>query len=646
MCGIIGQLDFDTGLPGEGKKILPALMNLMARRGPDDEGMWSDDQIFTLGVCRLAISDLSSAGHQPMHTQEGRYVLAYNGEVYNFQQLRRELEHKGVRFRSTGDTEVVLHALAQWGNEALSRFNGMFALAFYDSVEKRLLLANDHAGIKPLYYLLSSRGVVFASQYDQILRHPWSQKLKISDEALGLYLRLGYIPGPYAILQDTHLVEPGEWLEITSEGEVRRDYFFRFPLYCKPQLYGDEAYEAINSAVTDAVRRQMVSDVPVGTFLSGGIDSPLVCAKLREVKNRTFKAFTIDTNGDDFDESPDARVYAREIGVEHIVEQLSSDQAFDMLHEIVAACGEPFADNSIFPTLLVSRLARREVKVVLSGDGGDELFWGYAGRFASVLEKTSEFTSLHDGEHPRLDVKQLFNMGIGQQDPCWPDSLGASYRIRATHIPEGWLQRIFRGLPQWPSDFLLFTHTSWETDRTAQWLRWNEFMGPLRMILLKVDRASMYHSLEVRVPLLDREVVEVAMRMDWRSCLNVEKRIGKLPLRYLLARHVQYQTLSKRGFTVPIDAWFRGPLRRIFEETVLLQKAIMNLPVNTAALQEFFGRHLSGQANYGWGLWVLMSLVMWERQHYHARSNGDSVMEQRSTSAFQQSVASRNIEGR
>ena len=255
---------------------------------------------------------------------------------------------------------------------------------------------------------------------------------------------------------------------------------------------------------------------------------------------------------------------------------------------------------------------------------------GYAGRFASVLEKTSEFTPPHDRNNPRLDLKKLFNMGVGKHDPCWPDSLGASYRIRSTHIPQEWLQRIFRGLPQWPSDFPLFTHTSWETDRTAQWLRWNEFLGPLRMILLKVDRASMYHSLEVRVPLLDREVVEIAMQVDRRSCLNVEKRIGKLPLRYSLARHVQHQTLPKRGFTVPIDAWFRGPLRKIFEEMVLVRKVIMDLPVDTAALQEFFSRHLSGQANYGWGLWVLMSLVMWEQQHYRTRSNRNWVMEPRS----------------
>jgi len=631
MCGIIGQFDFTDREPGEGKKIVPGLMRLMTRRGPDDEGIWSDGKICTLGACRLAISDLSPAAHQPMQTQDGRYVLTYNGEVYNFQQLKHELEQKGVRFRSTGDTEVVLYALAQWGTEALSRFNGMFALGFYDSLKKRLLLAIDHAGIKPLYYLLSSSGVVFASQYDQILQHPWSAKLKVSEEALGLYLRLGYIPDPYAMLQNTHVVKPGAWLEITSEGKVHQDSFFEFPLYCPPQLGGYEAYEAIDSVITQAVRRQRVSDVPIGTFLSGGIDSPLVSAKLREATNRSFKAFTIGFN-DDFDESQDAQHYAQEIGLENVVEKLSLDKIPTLIQDMVAACGEPFADNSIIPTLAVSGLARREVKVVLSGDGGDELFWGYAGRFASVLEKTSQFTSSQDTRKPKLNIKKLFDLGIGQQNSSWPDSLGASCRIRATYIPEGWLQQIFRGLPEWPSDFGLFDHTSWETDQTAQWLRWNEFMGPLRKILLKVDRGSMYHSLEVRVPLLDKEVVETAIRVDWGSCLNVEKRIGKLPLRHSFARHVRHQTLSKRGFSVSIDDWFRGPLRRMFEEIVLLRKAIMNIPVNATALNEYFGRHLSGRANYGWGLWVLMSLVMWEDRYFQGGNDRGSSLDQHATS--------------
>ncbi|PYV94256.1 MAG: asparagine synthase (glutamine-hydrolyzing), partial [Acidobacteria bacterium] len=582
----------------------------------DDEGVWSDGRYSTLAFRRLAILDLSDSSHQPMLTRDGRYALVYNGEVYNFRELRQELEQDGVRFRSTGDTEVVLHALALWGDGALARFNGMFALGFYDSVEKRLLLARDHAGIKPLYYTLTPRGAAFASQYDQILSHAWSRESAVSPAALGLYLRLGYIPAPYALLQDTHMLEPGSWMEITSESRMRHGRFFEFPLYREPNLRGEEAYEAVDAAVTDAVRRQLVSDVPVGTFLSGGIDSPLVAAKIRAATNAPVRAFTIGTNGDRHDESADAVAYAGEIGVEHFVEQVTPNHALEMLDDVVAACGEPFADYSIFPTILVSRLARQQVKVMLSGDGGDELFWGYFDRFASVLDKAIDLSQPRGSENSKWHLQRLLAVGSGQTDLSWPGSIGDIYRLKHTHLSEGWLKRIFPDLPGWPAGFTLFNYNRWEADETAQWLRWNEFVGYLTMILLKVDRASMYQSLEVRVPLLDKEVIEVAARVDWRSCLDLKRKIGKLPLRYSLARHVRHQTLAKRGFTVPIDVWLRGPLRPVFEEVVLGREDILGLPLNQAAAREIFDRHLSGQANYDWQLWTLLSLALWAEHHY------------------------------
>jgi len=617
MCGILGQIAFSNrGCTVQVEEIAPRLIGLMARRGPDDEGLWSDGQHCVFAFRRLAILDLSDNAHQPMLTQDGRYALVYNGEVYNFRELRRELEQEGARFRSTGDTEVVLYALAHWGNRALARFNGMFALGFYDSAEKRLLLARDHAGIKPLYYMLTPRGLVFASQYDQILAHGWSHKLRVSSAALALYPRLGYIPAPYALLEDTHMLEPGSWLEASSESHVRHGRFFEFSVCPEPNLHGEEAFEAVDSAITAAVRRHMVSDVPLGTFLSGGVDSPLVAAKMRAVSNGTVLAFTIGTNGDRHDESAAAMAYAREIGVEQIVEHATPDTALQMLDDVVAACGEPFADYSIFPTMLVSRLARRRVKVMLSGDGGDELFWGYFGRFASVLEKVDGFAHSPSPQSARWDLQKLLKVSTGHQDLRWPGSLGDIYRLKHTHQSEGWLKCILPDLPDWPADFSLFTYTGVGLDQTAQWLRWNEFVGYLTMILLKVDRASMHHSLEVRVPLLDKDVVEVATRVDWRSCLDVKRKIGKLPLRHSLARHVRHQTLTKRGFTVPMDAWLRGPLRPVFEEVMLGRDDILGLPLNKAAARAMFERHISEQANYDWMLWMLLSLALWEDRHH------------------------------
>ena len=282
MCGIAGELKFQRG---RGSDVdWTRISALMARRGPDDDGLWrSNHGECTLVFRRLSILDLSETGHQPMISSDGRYALVFNGEVYNFRELRRQLEAQGRCFRSTGDAEVVMWALAEWGAGALDRFNGMFALAFYDNVERRLLIARDHAGIKPLYYLRSADGIFFASQYDQILNHPWARDLPVSMEALSMYLRLAYVPAPYAMLAGTHMLEPGGWLEVSDEGRVHDGRYYEFQRYQPSIFRGEEALEAVNSAIDAAVKRQLVSDVPVASFLSGGVDSPLITAKMQSL---------------------------------------------------------------------------------------------------------------------------------------------------------------------------------------------------------------------------------------------------------------------------------------------------------------------------------------------------------------------------
>jgi asparagine synthase (glutamine-hydrolysing) len=551
-----------------------------------------------------------------MLTPDGRYVLIYNGEVYNFHELREELDAKGIRLHSTGDTEVVLNILALYGKKALGRLNGMFALAFYDTAHRNLLLARDHAGIKPLYYLLNSQGLVFGSQYDQIMIHQWAKCSQISTEALALYFQFGYIPAPSALLKNTFMLEPGTWLEANAEGQVKQGKFFEFPPFREADLRGPEAYEAVDAAVTKAVRRHLVSDVPLGTFLSGGIDSPLVTAKIRAAGNGPVCAFTLGTCGDHLDESAEAIAYARELGVEQTVEHVTPERALKMLDDVIASCGEPFADYSIFPTMLIAQLAHQHVSVMLSGDGGDELFWGYAGRLTSALNKSIAFRSRHQWIRTlRRGVGRFLSAGKGHSN-LHLNSVGDRYRAVHMRIAEGDLAEIFPDLPKLSADFSLFTYNGCEPTRTAQWLRWNEFVGHLTMVLLKVDRASMYHSLEVRVPLLDREVIDVALRVDWGSCLDLERRVGKIPLRAALARHVRHQTAMKRGFEVPMDAWLRGPLKGIFEEAVLERRELLGMGFNRQALQNYFKKHINGQCNYARGLWTLLSLALWERKFY------------------------------
>lgn len=609
MCGICGAL----GAPQITEHVRN-LVPLMVRRGPDDKGYWSDGTTCAFGFRRLSIQDLTPTGHQPMVSSDERYVLVFNGEVYNFKALRLELERHGFTFRSSGDSEVVLYSLVCWGKDALARFNGMFALAFYDRLQRKLLLARDHAGIKPLYFMRVAKGIVFASQYDQILAHPASRDLAVSDDALGLYLRLGYIPAPYGMLRNTHMLEPGSWFEASADGSFNEGKFFTFPVYREPDLKGEEAYEAVDAAITESVKNHLVSDVPVGTFLSGGIDSPLVAAKIRALGATDVKAFTIGTNGDRWDESPDAIAYANEIGIPHLVEHIAPKQSLALLDDVVAACGEPFADFSIFPTMLVSRIARRDVKVMLSGDGGDELFWGYSRRFAPVIDKSYDFGKPLWLRTLRWGAKKYFGIGKGYPQLTWP-TIGDWYQSKQTLLHEEFLKRVFPDCPPWPVDFTLFEYGAFDQDHTAQWTRWNEFVGRMKMILLKVDRASMHESLEVRVPLLDRNVLDVASRVDWHSCLDIGKRVGKIPLRKALARHVKHQTQAKRGFTVPMDQWLRGPLREVFLDTALQRKDFAGLKLMRQALTAEFDSFLKG-SGAAWGLWVLLSLGLWETSHF------------------------------
>ena len=608
MCGIAGELRFK---PGPSQADWEAISELMIRRGPDDSGAWQDEHC-NLVFRRLSILDLSAAGHQPMVSEDGRYVLVFNGEVYNFAGLRRQLEQRGVSFRSHSDTEVVLYSLAEWGRDALDRFNGMFALGFYDSRERKLLLARDHAGIKPLYYLKNPGGLMFGSQYDQLLAHPLSEGLAYSPAAASLYLHLASVPAPYAILENTNMLEPGSWLEVDLEGRITQGCYYEFPRNQPATLSGQEAMEAVDAAITAAVKRQLVSDVPIGAFLSGGVDSPLVCAKMQKVCESGMRAFTIGTGGDRTDESQDAIRYARELAIDQTVEHVAPDDAVDMLDDVITACGEPFGDFSIFPTLLVSRLARKNFTVMLSGDGGDELFWGYAERVAALMNGASEFRHSQGRRRVMQLARRVSRMPQTRSHRF--ATIGDWQRAVHSRLPTSSLQKVFPHMPDWPAEYDLYNYSDSDPDETAQWLRKNEFVGHLTGVLLKVDRASMYNSLEVRVPLLDREVIDVAVQVGWRDCFDPVNCIGKIPLRRSLARHTTFQSTAKKGFEPPMGKWLRTSLRPVIEESLLTRESLAGVPVDRKALGSLYQEHLDGR-DLGWGLWPLLSLALWEDRH-------------------------------
>jgi len=613
MCGIVGEWSEDAGGLTR-PEVFDELVAMMARRGPDDEGTWSDHKHCQLGFRRLSILDLTLNGHQPMVSANERHILVFNGELYNFRELATLLTSRGVQFRSTGDAEVVLYSLSEWGESALQRFNGMFAIAFYDRVARSLLLARDHAGVKPLYYSTTSRGVVFGSQYDQIMSHPWNSDAVPDSTGFQTYLQFGQALAPHAMLRNTFSLRPGECLRFTPHEAPNRDFFFRFPEQREADLKGSDAVDALDSAVTAAVGRCLTSDVPVGCFLSGGVDSPLVAAKMYELGG-SAKAFTIGTAGDQHDESEDAQQYAIEIGHEFVHEELPPNRSLDLLDDVISASPDPFADISIFPTMLVSRLASEHLKVVLSGDGADELLWGYAPRYTAFLKKRNDFCRCVTARRFRWWAQCL--MGKNKDLPFW-ESLSDWHEWKVSRVRSPLLKRLFPGLDSLAPS-LHFQHTKRVFDTPAQWLRWNEYHVGMQTILSKVDRASMHNSLEVRVPLLDREVVDVCSRIGWRECLDTKKVIGKRPLRAVLRRSLKHHTGHKRGFRIDMCKWLRGALKPLLMDALLPIDDVFSFEIDKKVVRKLVHEHLAATRDHGRVLWTLLSLVLWDNRHYKSR---------------------------
>jgi asparagine synthase (glutamine-hydrolysing) len=446
------------------------------------------------------------------------------------------------------------------------------------------------------------------------LAHPWCRDAGVEPSGLGLYLRFGFVPAPYGLHRHTQQLDAGQWLEIDANGHTKEGTFFDLPSRQSTSLKGMEALEAFDAAFGRAVKRHLESDVAVGVLLSGGIDSPLVAAEAARHAG-PLHAFTIETDDPATDEGADARLYAAELGVQQITKRVTAADALALLDDVVAASTEPTADYSMFPTLLVSRLAHQHVKVVLSGDGGDELYWGYPSRFCSTIEQARYFGWPRPLRVGAIAARRYLGRGGATRDVLNYSSVGRLYQRKHTLMAEADLAAVFPSLPAMPSDFTTFECRETDPDLVAQWVRWNEFRIHLARVLAKVDRASMYNSLEVRVPLLDREVIEVAWRTDWRSCLDLKTRIGKRILRQALARRLRHQTQAKRGFTVPMHDWLTTSLRPLVRELLLDRDELLGLPMQRSAVAGLDSKLRAGDRSKAWGMWLLLSLALWQRKY-------------------------------
>jgi len=639
MCGIAGVLNL-TNSRGQLERDAIAMADSLAYRGPDDHGMWADtDAGIALTHRRLSIVDLSPAGHQPMVSADGRFVITYNGEIYNFQELRPELEARGVKFRGHSDTEVMLEAFAAYGVEAtVKRLIGMFTIGVWDRRDRTLSLVRDRLGIKPLYWAKFGKLFLFGSELKALRAYPgWSPS--IDGSAVAAYVRHNCVPAPQSIYKGVRKLEPGTILTLAPEGEPRIERFWdaravaRAGLADPLRVDDNELTDRLEVLLQDAVRRRMVADVPVGAFLSGGIDSSTVTALMKAANCGPVRTYTIGFDLPGFDEAPHSAAVARHLGTDHTELTVTAKQALDVIPQLPDMYDEPFADSSQIPTHLVSAMTRRHVTVALSGDGGDELFGGYnryqltKGAWRSLFLMPLPMRRMLAGMLTALPAgrwQQMFSALPGRVRPRQTgDKL---HKLAAVLCAENDSDLYRRLVTHWePAQIML-------SEVEQQGMLWDdqverEFPGLLeRMqfldlvtylpddILTKVDRASMAVALEARVPLLDHRVVEFAWRIPRRTLMR--DGISKWPLRQVLYRHVPRGLVErpKTGFGVPLGEWLRGPLRNWAEDLLSEKRLREGGLFSVAAVREAWREHLSGRGNWKYLIWDVLMFEAWRER--------------------------------
>jgi asparagine synthase (glutamine-hydrolysing) len=628
MCGFTGFWEPGLRDVAELSRRAAVMADSMVHRGPDDGGVWVDAAAsLALGFRRLAIVDLSPHGHQPMESESGVHVIAFNGEVYNFAELRGELEPAGHRFRGHSDTEVMLAAIEQWGLEAaVRRFVGMFAFALWDRQKQRLSLVRDRLGVKPLYYAWMGRTLLFGSELKALRAHPNFQP-EIDRDVVTSFLRHNYVPGPYTIYRGCRQLTPGHILTLPS---CEPDRATAVPYWTAREVaergLGDpfdgsdcEAIDHLDERLREAVRRRMVADVPLGAFLSGGIDSSTVVGLMQSQSSRPVKTFTIGFNESGFDEATFARAVAEHLHTDHTELYVSPTEAQTVIPRLPEIFDEPFSDSSQIPTYLISNLTRQQVTVSLSGDGGDEVFGGYGRYFkASALWKQIAWVPkgirLSVGRGLGAARLQRHARGVGRKLHTFSEvleleSAEALYRQRLSHWKSP--AEIVIGGSEPPTALTDPERWAAISDFSARMMYLDTISYLPDDILTKLDRAGMAVSLEARVPLLDHRVVEFAWRLP--LAMKIRDGQGKWALRQVLNRYVPSEITDrpKRGFSVPIGSWRRAPLggcpEALLDERRLRDEGFFHPAPIRAKWQE----HLSGRWDWHTCLWDVLMFQAW-----------------------------------
>lgn len=622
MCGICGVVSFNPD-GGVNRDILQRMNQTLHHRGPDDEGYYQDAQA-SLAMRRLSIIDLHT-GKQPIANENSNVWTVYNGEIYNFKHVRAILEQRGHIFKTQTDTEVIVHAYEEYGDECVKHFNGMFAIALWDARRGRFFMARDRVGIKPLYFYLGNERLVFGSEIKSLIVHPEVPR-DVDLAALDLYLTLEYIPAPRTIYKEIRKLMPGHTL-VLEHGRVTISQYWEIP-HQPVSLDDAECAEYLAGLIKEAVRIRLMSDVPLGAFLSGGVDSSTIVAYMSQLATEPVQTFSIGFEDDTYNELPYAKAVAQHFNTRHHYEVLNPDIAA-LAEWLIPQQDEPFADTSVFSTYLVSKLASQEVKVVLSGDGGDELFAGYDtylaqgldryyGRLPGLLRKNI-FPAFAGMLPPQSAKKGLINkvkrmveggaLDPGLQHTRWmmfmsPAEKKTLYQsdLRTT-LNDELTTALFDGY------FIKAAH--FDALAQQQYVDIKTYLAD--DILTKVDRMSMALSIEARVPLLDYNIVEFAMNLPPHMKINGSR--TKVILRNAVKNLVPDLVLNKpkQGFSIPMKQWLRTSLKPMMLDLLSTEALLRRGYFNPSVVSRWVREHLNNHANHSHRLWSLMVFEMWHR---------------------------------
>jgi len=625
MCGIVGILTNQTLSRERLAHTIAAMADAVAHRGPDDAGIWVDEkQRIALGHRRLAILDLSTAGRQPISNETDRIWTVFNGEIYNFPSLKLELEALGHVFRSKTDSELVVHAYEQYGDNFVQRLDGMFALALWDQDRERLILARDRPGKKPLYYYSGESDFLFGSEIKAIFAYPGVSR-ELDPQAIPLYFTYGYVPCPGTFYNRVSQVPPGSYVVV--EGRQVRGPFSYWKLAYPPagqerQVSEEDACHEIRKLLIASVERRLLSDVPLGAFLSGGIDSSIVVGLMSQMIGRRVKTFSIGFSGDRaFDEMPFSRLVARHFHTDH-TEFVVEPKGFDLVELLLWHHDQPYGDSSAIPTYLLSRLAKDHVTVALNGDGGDEVFAGYGRFLRTLLSDRLPRPVLALGRNliealpgalrtrPRIARAHRFLLGaakpLNERYLAWCSFFSRELlaELLADHVPAvvgGSFDACFNETEMQPMLHRLL------------YLNFNTYLPD--DLLVKMDRMSMSHALETRSPFLDTALIEYV------AVLPPQFKVRAWKLKYILKRAFadllpkEILSRGKQGFAVPLDAWFRSDLKELVEDLLLAETARYRRVLRHDCVRRIYQEHKNRVRDRGDELWTLMNFELWLRKY-------------------------------